>query len=250
MPIDTQPTSTAPTNARLPPDDARARARQLIGRALGFDTCAADVLDELVAAGQLKHLRSGEFAARRGDRNGFVCMVVSGLLEGSALQSDGHRHLVGLLPPGEFSGLLGLVNTQRHPHDLTAREATTLLAVPNHEMHLLRDKHPAIVLACELQIARRMQMLYERLFADPGMPLETRVANMLVTVGRLYGHAVGPHIELEFKLSQADLADWVGLSRQRVNFALKRLESERLIRLHYSTLTITDPAGLEARAEH
>ena len=86
------------------------------------------------------------------------------------------------------------VSSTRSGTRTTSRRArpTTLLAVPNHEMHLLRDKHPAIVLACELQIARRMQMLYERLFADPGMPLETRVANMLVTVGRLYGHAVGP----------------------------------------------------------
>lgn len=34
-----------------------------------------------------------------------------------------------------------------------------------------------------------------------------------------------------------------------MNFALKQLESERLIRLHYSILTITDPAGLAARSE-
>ncbi len=245
MPPNSQPTST---NAPLPVDDPREQARRLIGRAQGFADCAAAVLDELVAAGQLKHLRRGEFAARRGDRHQFVCMAVSGLLEVSALQPDGHRHFFSLVPPGELFGFLGVVTDTAHPHDLIAREPTTLLAIPIQEMHRLRGQHPAVVLACELQIVLRTRLIYERLFADPGLVLEARVAHMLVTVGRLYGHAVGRHIELGFKLSQSDLADWLGLSRQRVNFALKQLESERLIRLHYSTLTITDPAGLEARA--
>lgn len=244
MPDDRLPTPPAAPASEEP----RVAARRLVGRLKGFSDCPAEVLDELVAAGQLKLLRRGEFFARRGDRHVFASLVVSGLVEGSALQSDGHRHFVGLLPPGEFTGFLGIIGALPHPHDLVAREATTLLVIPITEMQRLRARHPSIVLACELQAVLRMQVLYERLFADPGLPLESRVAHMLMTIGRLYGHPEGRHIELGFKLSQADLADWIGLSRQRVNFALKRLEGDRLIRLHYSTLTITDPAGLEARA--
>jgi CRP/FNR family cyclic AMP-dependent transcriptional regulator len=234
-------------NLRLAIDDPRVQARQLIGRAHGFDVCPPEVLDELVAAGHLKHFRRGEFATRRGDPPGVVAMVVTGLLESNALQANGHRHFVGLIPPSEFFGLIGFIDRLPQTHDVTAREETTLLMIAEQALQRLRAGHPPVVRACEMHVVRRLRLMYERQYADPGMPLEARVANMVSMIGRLYGNPVGPHIELAFKLTQADLADWLGLSRQRVNFALKQLETERLIRLHYTTLTITNPQGLEAR---
>ena len=238
-----------PTTPGLPTDDHKFEARRVIGQALGFSDCPPDVLDELVAAGQLKRLVPGEHLSQRGDRSEHVGLVVTGLLEVSALRVDGHRHFVGLVVPGDFCGVFSFIGELPHPHNMVAREPTELLMIANHVLQRLRTQHPSVVLACERHLARRLHFLFERLYADPGLPLESRVASMLVMVGRLYGQKVGPHIELAFKLSQTDLADWLGLSRQRMNFALKQLESERLIRLHYSILTITDPAGLAARSE-
>jgi CRP/FNR family cyclic AMP-dependent transcriptional regulator len=237
------------TTPGLPADDHRLEARRVIGQALGFSDCASDVLDELVATGQLKRLAPGEYLSQRGDRSEHVGLVVTGLLEVSALRVDGHRHFVGLVVPGDFCGVFSFIDGLSHPHNIAAREPTVLLLIANHALQRLRTQHPSVVLACERHLARRLNFLFERLYADPGLTLESRVASMLVMVGRLYGREVGPHIELNFKLSQTDLADWLGLSRQRMNFALKQLESERLIRLHYSILTITDPVGLAARAE-
>lgn len=236
------------TRTRRPAEGSLIEARQVIGRADSFSGCSPEVLDELIAAGHLKRLQQGENVARRGDRPDSVGMVVTGSLEGSASWIDGHRHFAGLIAPGDFYGLFNFIDGQPNPHDLVAREQSTVLTFSHPALLRLRTRHPAIVLACERHLARRLRFLYERLCADPGVPLEARVARTLVMVGRLYGHAAGPHIELDFRLSQTDLADWLGLSRQRVNFALKQLESERLIRLHYSTLTITDPAGLDAVA--
>jgi CRP/FNR family cyclic AMP-dependent transcriptional regulator len=237
-----------PTTSRLPAEECRLEARRVIGQAPGFSGCTSGVLDDMVAAGQLKQLKRGEYLLRRGDRSGCVGMVVTGSLEASALQVDGHRHFVGLVPPGDFYGVGCFVDGLPDQHDISAREDTTLLTIANDTLQRLRAQHPSIVIACESHLARRLRLVFERLYADPGVPLESRVASMLVMVGQLYGRAVGRHIELNFKLSQTDLADWLGLSRQRINFVLKQLESERLIRLHYSLLTITDPAGLEARA--
>ena len=237
-----------PATPRLAVDKARLAARQVIGSAHGFSACPSEVLDDIVAAGQPKSLLRGEYLSRRGDRTACVGMVVTGSLESSALQIDGHRHFVGLIPPGEFFGVFSFIDGLPIPHDISARENTTVLTLGHQILAGLRTQHPSIVVACEWHLARRLRLAFERLYADPGIPLESRVARMLVMVGQLYGHHVGPYIELNFKLSQTDLADWLGLSRQRVNFALKQLESGRLIRLHYSLLTITDPTGLEALA--
>jgi CRP/FNR family cyclic AMP-dependent transcriptional regulator len=46
---------------------------------------------------------------------------------------------------------------------------------------------------------------------------------------------------LDIKISQSDLADWLGVTRQRINAATQKLQQDDLIRLSYSRITIVDP---------
>ena len=74
--------------------------------------------------------------------------------------------------------------------------------------------------------------------------------SLLLTLTQLHGHVRADGILLDVKISQADLADWLGVSRQRVNLAIQQLKSEALINLSYSSILITDTTGLTARASH
>lgn len=84
--------------------------------------------------------------------------------------------------------------------------------------------------------------------ADPGTPLDVRAARMLCMLAELYGQHDGMRGQFDLRLSHTDLADWLGLSRQRVNFALKQLQDAGLIDQHYAALTVLDLDGLSARA--
>lgn len=243
---------TASVKTSTKPEDSgqslRRQARALAGRALGFRDCPAAVLDELVALGLLRTVSRGSYLVRRGDPHQHAWLVVSGLLEGSTLHANGHRHLLGLVLPGDFVSLMGAVDEEPHSHDLGARVDSVVLGLPGPQLRALRQREPSVVLACERQIIYRNRLMYERLAADPGIALEGRVARMLCLLAQLYGQVADNRVTFEVRLSQADLADWLGLSRQRVNFALKALEAEGLIDLHYSTLVILDLAGTDTRA--
>lgn len=236
---------TLPTASVQTPRDA---ARLLLGRTLGFRDCPPDLLDELFAGSQLRHLHKGEFAFRRGDRSLHAGMVVRGLLESSVLRADGGRHLLGLLPPGGVFGLIGAIDDRVHSHDLSARDDCEVLAIPATLLRQLRQRDISFVLACERQLIERTTMLFERLMVDSSVPLEARVASMLLMLGNLHGLEEGGQIVIDAKLSQSDLADWLGLSRQRVNFALKQLADEGLIMRQYAALTLLDPERLRQRA--
>ena len=54
---------------------------------------------------------------------------------------------------------------------------------------------------------------------------------------------------MNVKLSQADIADLVGGSRQRTNHALKQLEREGILALRYSQITVLDSVRLVLRAK-
>ncbi len=243
-------TSRSWIDALPEPEQRAAAARARLGAALGFKDCTGAVLDELVALSTLRPVQRGEFVLRRGDPADSVLMVVSGMLENSKLKLNlnGSRQLVGLLMPGDFAGLLGVVDGQPHVNDSVARHDTLLMSVSTEAMRDLRRREPSLVLACEQQLAFRSRLLYARLAADPGVPLKARVATLLLILCELYGQP-GEGGSIDLKLSQSDLADWLGMSRQRVNFVLKQLQGDGLLALSYVSIRVVDLEGLRDCAQ-
>ena len=204
----------------------------------------------MIQAGQFRVLAKGESLARRGAPYSMLCLVVEGSLEASVVRSDGHRHLMSFLQPGDMAGIIGLLDGMGHVHDLNAQTTnTTVLQFPGDVVMELRRKDASLVRAFELQLASRNRLLYERLAADPSVPLETRLIRLLHTLVRLYGLPREDGVLLDMKISQADLADWLGVSRQRINFVIQQLQTTGLIRLRYSRITVADSAELARRAQ-
>lgn len=232
----------APTHPST--ESTMAVARALLGRMLGFRDCPAAALDALANAGQIRKLDKGETLLQRGTRFDWLSVLVEGSLEISAVRSDGHRHLLSFLQPGDVAGLMSLLDGQPHSNDIIARKPTCLLMVPGDQVRPLRATYPCLIEATETQLVFRSRLLYERLSADTSIPLDGRLARLLHIYGRLYGHERGGEVLLDMKLSQSDLADLLGVSRQSVNAAVNQLVRASLIRLSYSTVTITDLTGL------
>ena len=223
-------------------------ARRLLGDALGFRACSAATLDAMVAGGTFRTMGKGELLTGRGSRFDNLCIVVQGSLETSLIRHDGHRHLISFLQAGDTAGMIGLIDGLGHVNDLLAREArTTVLLVPGDQVRQLRAPDPALGRAFEMQKAFRSRLLYERLAADPSVPLESRIASLLTTLAALYGVKRADGVLVSMKISQADLADWLGVSRQSINLSMQQLRAEKLIQAQYSTITITDPQRLAAR---
>ncbi len=220
----------------------------MLNRSLGMRDCRPETLDALVELGHMRSLGKGELFLSQGDPFDMLCMVVEGSLEVSLSRQDGHRHLISFLQPGDLAGLMCLIDGLGHVNDLRARHSTSLLLVPGDDTRRLRQTDPALGFAFERQLVFRSRLLYERLSADPSMPLEARLARLLHLLIGLYGRPSNGKVMLDMKVSQTDLADWLGVSRQRINFVIQELERAGLISLSYSKITITDPPGLAARS--
>jgi len=220
-------------------------ARALLGRAIGFRECTPSALDTMVESGSLRMLDKGEFLLHRGGSINALGVLVEGALESSITRQDGHRLLISYLQPGDLVGFMGLLDGMGHVTDLKARVASSLMMIPRATIMLLRAHHIDVVRACESQLAYRSRILYDRLAADPSMPVEARLARLLSTWTAMYGLPRDSGIVLDMQLSQADLADTLGVSRQRINAAIGQLQQLGCIRMNYRKITVTDEAALQ-----
>jgi CRP-like cAMP-binding protein len=224
-------------------------AATLLRQALGFCRCEPQAIEELVAAGHVVPLRRGDFLVRRGEPFDKLCLVVEGSLEAGVSHQDGRRHLVAYLQAGDVSGLISLWYGLPHATDLVAREAPTrVLLVGGKDLRLLRDRYPSIARAMEVQMAHRSRLLHERLMSDTSMSLDVRLARVLHMLATISGRKHCDGVKPVLKMSQAEIGNFLGVSRQRANFAVQLLRKDGLILLQYSEITIVDPEGLARRA--
>jgi CRP/FNR family transcriptional regulator, cyclic AMP receptor protein len=225
-------------------------AREILGKTLGFRDCYPQTLVGLIAAGSVCRLGKGEALALRGKSFDFLGLIVQGSLETRIINPDGHRHLISFLQPGDVVGIVSVLDGLGHVNDLIARGTNTvILRMPGPVVREFRQSDPGLGRAFELQLAFRTRLLYERLAADSGMSMEARVARLLLILSSLYGEQRPGGLVLKIKVSQADLADWLGVSRQSVNTVLQPLIAKRTLLVSYSTFTIVDVEGLRQLAK-
>jgi len=225
-------------------------ALTLLKRALGFRDCELEALEHLAAVGQVRALGKSEFLVRRGDPFDALCLVVEGALEVSALHQDGRRQLLVYLNPGDMAGIMGVWDGLAHPSDISAREQSSrVLVVPGHEFRRLRDRFPSLSRALELQAAYRSRLLHERMLGDASKSLEVRLARMLYLLASISGQMDASGRQTSVKMSQADIGDFLGVSRQRANAAVHQLRQEGFILQRYAVINIPDLERLKKFAD-
>lgn len=229
-------------------ESSKKLALAVIQRVVWLRDCRPETLCEMVERGVLRNYDKGERVAQCNEPFDYLGLLVKGSLEASLTRSWGHRHLVGLMQPGDLVGLVPAMDGLGHVNDLWSRSASSLLLVPGEDLRRLRDADTMLARALERHLAFRCRVLFERLVADPGLSLEGRLCSLLITLGTLYGVPRENGFQLEMKLSQGDMADWLGVSRQRINFVVKRLEADGVLQSKYSAVMVLDRAGLTERA--
>jgi CRP/FNR family transcriptional regulator, cyclic AMP receptor protein len=114
--------------------------------------------------------------------------------------------------------------------------------VPLNTFMLLLDSSVSFNRFVVNQLNERLGQFIGMVEHDRSLGPEGRLATELAA---LFNPHLYPGDRTTLPISQEELAHLVGLSRQRVNKALKRLEHARLVRVDYRGLTITDLEGLK-----
>jgi CRP-like cAMP-binding protein len=78
--------------------------------------------------------------------------------------------------------------------------------------------------------------------------IPARLAKKLLEIGEAFGNKDGEAIEIHLKLSQKELADMVGATRESINKELRVLREKGLVSVTEETIYIHDINRLKRRA--
>ncbi len=193
-------------------------------------------------------VRRGVTLFVEGEPGDTVFLVVAGKIKITRSAPDGRENLIAVLGPGDVFGELSLFDPGPRTASATAVVATDLASLGHDDLRgLLRTRPEAAELLLRV-LARRLRRtndaMSDLVFTDvPG-----RVAKALLSLATQFGSAVPDGVRVDHALTQEELAQLVGASRETVNKALADFAARGWIALESRAVVLLEPQRLEKRA--
>ena len=224
---------------------SRERVRRMLSESLWGRVLTPPELERACAESFERQVRAGGVAARMGERVDHWCGVAEGVLKMSVTAPDGKvTTLTGLIGGGWF-GEGSLLKREARRYDVVALRPSRLVLVPHATFEWLRQTSLPFNHHLQHLMNARLGLFIGMLEYGRLLGTDARVARCLAS---LFNRELYPDPGSFVDLRQQEVGLLCGLSRQRVNVSLQRLQTQGLIRIEPRGLTVLDLPGLAGYA--
>lgn len=176
-------------------------------------------------------------------------IIESGTVRTFCLSDWGREMSLDLYGPGEVFGELSLLDGLPRSTGAIALENMVTYTLTRGELLRCVRTYPRIAIGIIEMLAARLR--YATNYAEhlTFLDVHGRVAARLLDLAERYG-VQKEGVEIQLRLTQSDLGDWVGATRERVNRVLANFRDRGLISIDGQTITVNDPAELHRLIVH
>lgn len=268
----TQPSAPHRSRSR----DGRAVApQQLCGKAVGGDLSASvvpgvacsDAVSELSAvlahAGVLdsaapeslvplaNHLRLVEFSRgdpiyATGDAAGRLHVIASGAIKLNRRLPDG-RTLLTIMGPCDVLGILAVADHDPHVGNVTAVTMVRTVSMDAEEFRAAMMRCPEVAELFLRLLARRARRNDEALTDMTCTDGPGRIAKHVLQLAKWFGMPENGALRISHDLTQSELAELVGVSRETVNKTLSNFANRGWIQIDHQSMLVCEPERLARR---
>ena len=221
-------------------------ARLLANSALFVDL-SSKALDFLAERANRLDLDRGHMIFRQGDGGDTLYVIAEGMVKVWVSSGDGGEMVLATLRSPDAFGELSAVDGRPRSASATTLEQTTLIAVDRPTLLDAVHRHPGVadgMLSALGGLARRItEQTSDLVFLD----LAGRLAKTLAMLADRDGEVKDDAIVLALPLTQTELAEMVGGSRQSVNQTLKMFQTRGFLELRGRDVVISDIDALRRR---
>jgi CRP/FNR family transcriptional regulator, cyclic AMP receptor protein len=213
-----------------------------------FSQLDDEAADALAASMSESRLRRGQVLFHEGDSGDRLFVVVEGKVKLGRTSADGRENLIAVLGPGQMFGELSLFDPGPRSATVTAVTDAQLMSLTHDELLRWLDGRPAVARGLLLQLAGRLRkvsdVVADLVFSDvPG-----RVAKALLDLAERFGQPTETGLHVHHDLTQEELAQLVGASRETVNKALADFAQRGWLRIEARAVQVLDIERLRKRS--
>jgi CRP/FNR family transcriptional regulator, cyclic AMP receptor protein len=210
-----------------------------------FSELSRDELERISRVSVARSFPAGVRVFHEGDHSDACYLVRKGDLRVTREHSDGRAIALATLGPGDLFGELAMLDGEARSASVETLTDSELLALPAADVRRLLADHPEISVKLIAALTKRLRETNERVARQSFQTVPSRVAGVLTQLIAEESASVGRQ-GITIHMTQADLAQLAGTSRESVSRFLATLERAGVVRVGRGRVTVVEPRRLRA----
>jgi len=219
-------------------------AAEALARVPLFQSLDDGARRELLAHSGVRRLAARRQLFKKGDPGRELFVLLRGRAKAAVTAREGRGTVFAYFEPGEVIGEIALFDGCPRTATVTTVSGCDFLVMGRDDFLKLLERMPRVgiqLLAAFAARLRNTSTLVEELVF---LSLPARLAKKLLHLAETYGTGTGRGIHIALKLSQRELGELVGASRESVNRQLGVWEDEGVLRFEHGYVTLLEPQRL------
>ncbi|MAK43615.1 MULTISPECIES: Crp/Fnr family transcriptional regulator [Spongiibacter] len=186
-----------------------------------FDGLSPDELKLLRDTSILREFAKNTVLIHEGDVADSLYVVETGRVKVYCSDKSGKDFVLNILESGDYFGELALLDDDRRSASVRAMDATQVRIIYKEDFKAIMDMHPNITRILNKNLTRRIRKLTNDVKSLALQDVYGRVVKVLTGLAEPHGEE--GQMKINEKLTQQEIADRVGSSREMVARILKDL---------------------------
>jgi CRP/FNR family transcriptional regulator len=219
-------------------------AAALLAQVPVFQTLASDDLERVAAVAVPRRFDAHRVIFREGDSSDTCYVVRSGHARAVLEHPDGRTITLAHFGPGDIFGELAMFDDERRSATVETLDEVDAVAVLGSDMRRLLRDHSDLAVKLVISLGRRLREANDRLTRQSFQTVQSRVAVVLSElVERARQEGAGER-DVLVTITQADVAQLAGSSRESASRFLAVLERAGLVTQGRGRITVHEPEAL------
>lgn len=227
----------------------RIDQKTLLGDHFLFSELDPPLLEKVNATANTRVYQKGETVFTRGEDGERLFAILRGRVKVSVFSEEGREVVLAVMKPGDFFGEIAFLDGAVRTADATAVEELEVVSVGRRDFFPILESNPPIYMKIIKVLCERLRQTNETIEDSIFLTVPARVAKTLLKLASNYGEDIDGRTRLNIKMSQQEMANLIGTSREVVNRHLRALQSDNVISMDHGHVVIEDHDALEDYAQ-
>ena len=206
-----------------------------------FRDLAAGIIDHLAPRATTRKVKKGTVLFRKGDVGPRLYAVLAGMVRISVPSASGAEAVFSLMVPGEVFGEIALLDGGVRTADAIAVEDCELMVIERRDFMPMLQQFPELGIRFIDIICARIRRTNEQVEDIVFLDLANRLAKALL---QLHSRAQAGSPRGVIRLTQREISQMVGASRESTNKQLRKWERMKLLKVERGSVVVLAPSAL------
>ena len=206
-----------------------------------FKGLGPQIIQRLVAYSVVRKVKAGTTIFRKGDAGTVLYAICSGTVRINVPSEEGKGAMLNTIGPGQLFGEIALLDGGPRTADAGAAEESELMTIERRDFVSLMRDHPDLALKVIELLCSRLRKTSEQVEDLVFMGLPGRLAKALLRLSETSTKTRG---ESKIAVTQREISQMIGASREITNRQLREWQAQKWVRLERGRVIVLSAEAL------